>query len=84
MLVGTGAQLRKIDETQSVKVADVALPTVNQLSWCHCVQSVDIKGAREGSCEKVQLPHLVLPAHTTSVDSGHCPHSCEKHCHVEA
>ena len=31
MLVGTGAQLRKIDETQSVKVADVALPTINQL-----------------------------------------------------
>jgi len=31
MLVGTGAQLRKIDETQSVKVADVMLPNVNQL-----------------------------------------------------
>ena len=31
MHVGTGVQLRKIDETQSVKVADIALPTVNQL-----------------------------------------------------
>jgi len=31
MLVGTGAQLLKIDETQSVEVADIVLPTVNQL-----------------------------------------------------
>jgi len=31
MLVGISAQLRKIHETQSVKVADVVLPTVNKL-----------------------------------------------------
>jgi len=31
MLVGTSAQLRKIDETQSVKVTNIMLPTVNQL-----------------------------------------------------
>lgn len=30
MLVGTGAQLRRIDQTRSVKVAGVALPTVEQ------------------------------------------------------
>jgi len=30
MLVGTSAQLQKVDETQSVKVADVVLPAVNQ------------------------------------------------------
>jgi len=31
MLVSSGDQLRKIDETKSVKVADVVLPTVIQL-----------------------------------------------------
>jgi hypothetical protein len=31
MLVGTSAQLRKIDETQTVKVAGVVLPIVNKL-----------------------------------------------------
>jgi len=31
MLVGFGPQLRKIDETKYVKVANVALPTVDQL-----------------------------------------------------
>jgi len=30
-IVGSGAQLRKIDETKSFKVAEVTLPTVNQL-----------------------------------------------------
>jgi len=31
MVVGASAQLRQIDETQSVNVADVMFPTVNQL-----------------------------------------------------
>jgi hypothetical protein len=31
MLVGTSAQLRKIDVTQTVKVAGVVLPIVNKL-----------------------------------------------------
>jgi len=42
-----------------------------------------VRHARECSCESVQLSHLVFPTHTTCTGSGHCSHSCEKHCNVE-